>query len=123
MNLLGMAIVEGMAGREPKSWILVLWIMGTFVFAGYFNWSVNGQTLIPLVPVVGIVTVRALDRAGFFKLRFQHRIKIIALTAGGLLSLSVLRADTKLAEASQLAAQEIKKEYGSRPHDIWFQGH
>ena len=60
-SLLGLAVSEVRRDRSAESWLLVLWLLGTFVFAGFVNWVNNGRSILPMAPALGILLVRRLD--------------------------------------------------------------
>jgi 4-amino-4-deoxy-L-arabinose transferase-like glycosyltransferase len=48
--------------RLSDSVLLALWVLGTFVFAAMVNWSVNGRSILPMVPAAAIIVCRQMDR-------------------------------------------------------------
>lgn len=44
--------------RDAPSYVLALWIMGTFVFATYLNWSANVRSFLPIAPAAGLLIAR-----------------------------------------------------------------
>src|SRR3954447_18763881 len=53
-----LAAAEFREWRNSDSLFLGLWLIGTFMFAGFVNWSVNGRSVIPLIPAAGILLAR-----------------------------------------------------------------
>jgi hypothetical protein len=92
--------------------------MGTVCFAVFFNWSINGRTLLPAAPAASILLWRALDRSGVSPAKSYAGL-VIAL----LVSLTVLAADTSLANASRSAARYMTDTYREKTGTLWFQGH
>ena len=39
-----------------------LWVIGTFLFAAFLNWTVNARSLLPLTPAVAILMTRRLEQ-------------------------------------------------------------
>ena len=104
--------------RDAASWLLALWVWGTFVFTALINWTVNGRSILPLVPAVAILIARRLDR---FPARVQS--KAICLAAGAALSLIVVGADCNLAHAIRELSAKVSSTYQRPAKPLWFQGH
>jgi hypothetical protein len=109
--------------RNCKSLLLFLWVLGTFFFAGFVNWAVNGRSILPMAPAVGILLVRAFDRKGKTCRQIKGwRVRgPLILTA--IVALSVCWADYTLAGTARDAAKTICQAYRNRPTVLWFQGH
>jgi hypothetical protein len=122
-GVLWLAVEDVIRTRRPEAAVLAAWVAGTFVFASFVNWTVNARSILPLVPAVGILAARRLDR------RVEAGTSPgSAWVAGGLaiaaaLSLAILSADASLATASRTAAVDLVKEFGARGAPVWFQGH
>jgi hypothetical protein len=112
---------------SPQSFVLMLWILGTLVFAGLVNWTVNARSILPLVPAVGILIARQVDR------RYPRPTRrLIPWLAGGLaaataLSLIVAWADSGMAGSAREAVKRIvhwrHTESRNPAANIWFHGH
>jgi 4-amino-4-deoxy-L-arabinose transferase-like glycosyltransferase len=125
IHLLALAVRDLFEQRNSESLLLFLWVMGTFAFASFVNWSVNGRSLLPLTPALGILIVRALDRQGFCvdEMRFlRSKSFAVPLTCAWLFSMTVAWADYSLAGSARNAANEIVRNYGDGKPLI-FQGH
>ncbi len=124
-HLLALAVRDLFEKRNSESLLLFLWVMGTFAFASFVNWSVNGRSILPLTPAVGILIVRALGRQGYGldEMRFlRSKSFAVPLTFAWLFSMTVAWADYSLAGSARNAAQEIVRNYSDgRP--LIFQGH
>jgi len=123
LSLLGLAAADYRQCRDADSLLLVLWVLGTFVFAGFINWVVNARSILPIVPAVGILLMRRIDRRivpvqgkGIWRLSWP-------LVPAAVLSLLVCWADYTLAGTARDAADAIHKEFASRPGNVWFKGH
>jgi len=60
-QILILCLTDMWQNRSGTSLVLLLWIMGTFGFATYFNWTTNGRTILPMVPAVGILVARRIN--------------------------------------------------------------
>jgi hypothetical protein len=106
--------------RDSRALLLGLWIAGTFVFAAFVNWTLNGRSILPLVPAVAIVFVRRLTMEWG-----EHwpRWVFASLLAPSLaLSFILAHADMSTADAQRAAAARIAREFAdAKP--LWFAGH
>jgi hypothetical protein len=109
--------------KTPDALLLVLWVMGTFVFAAIVNWSANGRSILPMAPAAGIIAMRFLeDRPGN---GVASGFKWLAgpLICSLLVAMTVTWADFRLAETAREAAQAIVRTHGNTARPLWFQGH
>lgn len=119
ISLLFLVLTELRRGtREPDTWLLVLWVGGTFAFATYVNWVNNGRSNLPMAPALGILLVR----------RFElHPPRRFVLAAGGVLATTVALAvtwgDYRWANSIRDSARWIVAEYDDESGELWFQGH
>ncbi len=114
IHLLALSAMDLIRRRDPQAWLLFLWIAGTFLFAALINWSVNGRTLLPLVPALAILIMRRLDE--------RSMSAPLLLIPAALVALLVACADLSLADAGKEAALRIHGKY-SGARQTWFQGH
>jgi 4-amino-4-deoxy-L-arabinose transferase-like glycosyltransferase len=114
-----LAIEDWRIHRCPVALLLLLWIMGTALFATYVNWALNGRSVLPMIPAVAIVLSRRLAREP----RHSWLLPLVLAPAAAL-ALAVTFADTLIASAHRTAAQGIVAEYQSPPgRPLWFEGH
>jgi hypothetical protein len=124
IGVLALAIADIIHRRDAHSWLLGLWVLGTFCFTAYFNWTVNGRSILPMTPAVGILIARRLERnfpAHDHKVWSQGAV--LGLTASAALALLVTRADFLLAIAVRQSAQQVAAKYTPPSGALWFQGH
>ena len=109
--------------RDADSMLLVLWVLGLVVFAVVFNWTINGRSLLPALPAVGILLARRLDaqRPESPVLRRWWWLCPAGLAAA--LSLVLARADARLANTNRLAAEQLWARYHRPGNTVWFEGH
>ncbi len=121
--ILALAAASLWRQRDNRSLLLFLWVVGTFIFAGFCNWTINARSILPLAPAVAILVVRQLD------LKLPREAKtwspgiIAGLIASCALAWAVAMSDFSIACATRQSAQEICDKYGSGPWTLWFQGH
>lgn len=117
--VLTLAVLDWTRHKNAESLLLLLWVFGTFAFS-VLNWTINGRSILPMVPAVAILLLRRIETVGEFKpLRFAW-----FLGGAAALSLLVARADYQLANSARAAAAEIKNKFGqTAATTTWFQGH
>jgi hypothetical protein len=123
LGVLALALADVWGRRDARSWLLALWVLGTFLFAAFFNWTVNGRSILPMAPAVGILLARRLEQKVLKGRNTRPRGAAIGLAAGAALALLVTRADFCLALAVRQSAQQVCAGYGRGPGTLWYQGH
>jgi 4-amino-4-deoxy-L-arabinose transferase-like glycosyltransferase len=118
--VLALAAADLWTRRDPSSVLLFLWVLGTFVFAGYVNWTINGRSILPLVPAVAVLMTRrmAAHRPGG-----GPRWLFLALLPAAALALLVTWADYTQAWAARRTAERVAAAAEDDPGTHWFQGH
>jgi 4-amino-4-deoxy-L-arabinose transferase-like glycosyltransferase len=120
---LALAITDWRDHRDADSLLLVLWYLGTFTFAGAVNWTVNGRSILPMAPAMGILLVRRLGLGkGWLPAPTKRGILWLVLPAMAL-GLTATWSDYALAGAAREAAREICEKFGRPGQQLWFQGH
>lgn len=118
-----LAVLDLRAHRDARAVLLFLWVLGTFVFAAFVNWSINGRSLLPLVPAVGILLARYFDRhLGPPKRALEWPLAWPLLPAAAL-ALVVTWGDFQHANSARSAAESFRDEYADSGRRVWFQGH
>jgi hypothetical protein len=120
---LALAIADVWCRRDADSCLLAMWVVGTFLFAAVFNWIVNGRTILPMAPAVGILLVRRLERNVLPGVNPWPRGAVVCLSCGALIAFSVTRADFLFAVAVRASAQQTYSKFARGPERFWFQGH
>jgi hypothetical protein len=123
ISLLALAITDLYRRRDVDSLLLVCWVFGTFVFTAFFNWIVNGRSLLPLAIPAAILVARRLDQRANSGVKFSLATVGAPAVLGALLAISVAVSDYLLATASQTAARAVCSAYANDNHRLWFQGH
>jgi len=104
--------------RDASSWLLALWVLGTFAFTGILNWTINGRSILPMAPAVGILLARRWQPPAGRNGRI-----LIPLAASALFAFLVARSDYLLAAAVRQSAWQTYEKYGRGPQTMWFEGH
>jgi 4-amino-4-deoxy-L-arabinose transferase-like glycosyltransferase len=107
--------------QDSDSLLLFLWIVGTSLFAGFINWTINGRSILPMTVPAGIILAR----------RLEKRVKssggkgvpptLGPLAAALVLAIAVSWGDTALADTARVGATRIYETF--HPRQVWFQGH
>jgi 4-amino-4-deoxy-L-arabinose transferase-like glycosyltransferase len=114
--VVGLAAADLYRRRDAGALLLALWVVGTTAFAGFVNWSLNGRSILPLVPPVAVI----LARHPSFGLAPSWRAWL-PLAPAAALALSVTAGDAALATANRRAAERAVAEPPGGT--VWFQGH
>jgi hypothetical protein len=118
-----LAIADVVQRRDAGAWLLALWVLGTLSFTAFCNWTVNGRSILPMTPAVGILIVRRLEKRFPAGDKVWFRGAVICLAASATLSLLVTHADVALARAVRESARETCANLHSHGRKIWFQDH
>ena len=123
---------DALGRRDEDAIMLLLWVLGQFVFTMFLNWTISTRNVLPLVPAVAILAVRALERERGMEaqlrsdnkqpLRFRlHLPAAILLSAA--LAFSVALSDYLWANAGRTITRQLQQERTNLPDNIWFAGH
>ena len=123
VGALWLAVDDVVRTRRPEALVLAAWVLGTFVFASFLNWTVNARSILPLVPAIGILAARRLDRLAEAGTPPPSAWVAGGLTTAAALSLAILSADAALATASRRAASDLVERFAAGGTRVWFQGH
>lgn len=108
--------------RDSDSLFLGLWVIGTFIFTAFLNWTVNARSVMPLIPAAAILFARRLETLNLQSRELQRRVAL-ALLLSGAVSLWLTKADSELANSAREAATLIRQQVANQPGSVWFQGH
>jgi hypothetical protein len=64
LSIAALAIADYWGHRDAPSALLGLWVFGVLIFASLCNWTINGRSILPLLPAVGILLARRLETFG-----------------------------------------------------------
>jgi 4-amino-4-deoxy-L-arabinose transferase-like glycosyltransferase len=123
IGVLALAGADVFRRRDASSWLLALWVFGTFLFTAFFNWTVNGRSLLPLAPAVGILIARRLEQNGLSPDLPFPRSMMLGLAASAALAFCVTQSDFLLAVATRQSARLVCANSKSPAGNLWFQGH
>jgi 4-amino-4-deoxy-L-arabinose transferase-like glycosyltransferase len=122
-SVLVLAAADAWKRKDADSLLLMLWVVGTFVFTGFLNWAINVRSVLPLIPAAGILLARRVDMLRTTSLRWRPAMLAVALAVAGAVSLWLTWADTELANSARTAATLIEQKTRNQPGEVWFMGH
>jgi 4-amino-4-deoxy-L-arabinose transferase-like glycosyltransferase len=122
VSLIALAAADLYNRRDADSLLLFLWIIGTFVFAGFINWTTNGRSVLPMTVPAGILIARRLEMRATRIAVTPLRSPVAPLAVALVVSFAVAWADTAFASAARTGAAKVYATYGSR-RAVWFAGH
>src|ERR1035437_2883605 len=122
-SILALAISDAWQRRDARSCLLALWVLGTFLFAMFFNWIVNARSILPMAPAVGILIARRLEAGVLAGKKIRHGDLQICFAVGAALALLVTRADFRLATTVRQSTEQTVARCGQGGGTLWFEGH
>lgn len=122
LQILALTILDIHQRRDAVAWLLAFWVLGVLIFAVFINWTVSGRSLLPMLPVVGILAARRLENQGIVPVADWRWIAPPVLA--GILAVTVLAQDAAWANSIRVTSQRLMREYGntSSGNTVWFQG-
>jgi hypothetical protein len=118
-GLLGLAIADFRRSRDAASLLLLLWVLGTFVFACFVNWSINLRIMLPLLPAAGILIARRVESR---PQGTRFWLRMLPLAPSVVIALLVGASDQAWANSAREAADRVNAGTESG-RQVWFQGH
>jgi len=116
---LALALADLRSRRDARSLLLALWVAGTFVFAGFCNWTVNARSILPMAPAVAILIIRRLEQN---KSARPSAVKF-CLAVSAAFALLLTWSDVSHARAVRQSANLVHDKYCRTTGTLWFQGH
>ncbi len=123
VGALALAFADLRRNRDARSVLLLAWVLGTWVFASFVNWSVNARSVLPMIPAVGILLARRLEVLGSFAGKRQIAKLVVPLAVSAAVALWVTWADANLANSARLAAQYVRDHLSKPGINVNFEGH
>ena len=123
VSVIALAATDTWKRKDADSLLLMLWVVGTFVFTGFLNWAINARSVLPLIPAAGILLARRVDAIRATSIRWRAAMLAIPLAVAGAVSLWLTWADTELANSARTAAALIEQKTRNQPGKVWFLGH
>jgi 4-amino-4-deoxy-L-arabinose transferase-like glycosyltransferase len=121
--VLTLTVTDFWKRRQVDSLLLGGWVIGTFVFFSFLNWTVNVRGVLPLIPAAGILIARRFEN---LHTAWTRRLKLQvagALMVSAAVSFWVTAGDSRLANSSREAAYQIQRRFSNPQGRIWYWGH
>jgi 4-amino-4-deoxy-L-arabinose transferase-like glycosyltransferase len=119
-GIVALTLADLFRNRDASSLLLALWILGTFSFATFCNWSITGRTILPMAPAVAILVMRSWEgNAQEKSVRFRYLRIFLAI----IVSLLITAADYRQATSAKDASVEFQKRFEGEPGTTWFESH
>jgi hypothetical protein len=118
-----LAIADWRRHRDPMSAVLGVWTLGVLAFASLLNWTINGRSVLPMLPVVGILLARRLEEGAAWRTGARRAMLAVCLGLAALGAFAVAEADGRLANVAREAAGRLAAKYGGQRATLWFVGH
>jgi len=116
--------VTGLRKLNAEVAMVSLWLVGTFLFAAFANWTINARSILPMIPAAAILITQKLEFSGrLFATPRVVSTATAALLASVGISLWVAWADANLANSARLAAHRLYAEMRTTQAQIYFEGH
>lgn len=119
VSFLHLTLLDFINNRDSDALLLFLWVLGVFSFAVFINWCVNGRTILPIVPAVGLLLARYCRTTRSVAWGTLYGSLIFSLC----IALAVTATDTSYANSARMAAREIQQTTKSRLGYKWYEGH
>jgi hypothetical protein len=123
LAILSLGGIELRKWRDSDSLFLGLWVLGTFIFTAFVNWTINARSILPLIPAAGILLARRMDRLSVDSVPQLQRKVALALVLSGVVSIWLAKADADWANSAEDAAIFIHQQTRNDAGTVWFQGH
>jgi hypothetical protein len=123
ISILGLAVTDWWKRKDADSLLLALWVLGTFVFVAFLNWTINARSVLPLIPAVGILLARRIDTLRVSSKAWLLVKLAVPLAVSGALSVWIASADAETVNSARLEAASIPQQIQNRPGRVIFQGH
>jgi len=120
ISALGLALGDFWRNRDADSVLLLAWVLGTFTFATFLNWTVNGRSILPMIPAVAILIARRLE---YSPTRWKAYGVFFPVGICLALALWVTSGDAVLANSARSAALQIHERGVHDLKRILFSGH
>jgi hypothetical protein len=119
VGILALTFADLVQRKDADSVLLCLWVLGTFCFAAFFNWSITARTFLPMAPAVAILLIRKFDRS---KPSSANAVWLPLLPAA-VVSLLIAVADCQLANTAREASRQFHARFQTERGTVWFEGH
>lgn len=107
--------------RDENALLLLLLVLGIFVFGGFVNWTLNARALLPMVPAVAILAVRRLDAIATSQL--GRPAQVAFCLGASAYSILVCIGDYQFAGTAREFVNDVRGDLDSVDGTVWYDGH
>lgn len=118
VSLIGLTLDELRKRRDRRAVLIFFWVAGTFVFAGFVNWTISARSLLPMAPAAGILIASRLEGRRINRFRW-----LMPLLPAAVIAVAVVWVDYAQADSARAVAAVIHREFDSPSNNICFEGH
>jgi 4-amino-4-deoxy-L-arabinose transferase-like glycosyltransferase len=108
--------------NNPRTILLCSWIITTVLFAVQFNWTINGRTILPMVPALSILVACEISRKIQLGRGLEKIIFILSIIISLIVSITLAMSDYDMARTNKIVAERIMNGIG-KSRNVYFQGH
>lgn len=125
VSVITLALRDFLTFRNAESLLLLLWVAGTFIFAGFVNWVINARSILPMAPAAGILIMRRIDQHRNSGKRMNGLLwAAVPLIPSVCIATIISWSDYQWAGTSRAAAISITRSFENRKSTaLWFAGH
>jgi 4-amino-4-deoxy-L-arabinose transferase-like glycosyltransferase len=123
ITVLSLCVTDARRTRDADSGLLVLWLLGTFAFSTFLNWSITARTILPMAVPAAILLSRHLDQNRAVSQPWFQRCRWGLMVPAFALALWVSYGDYAAAYLARRAAYDVQRQNGSHAGKYWFMGH
>jgi hypothetical protein len=125
VSIIALALGDFYTFRNQESFLLLLWVIGTFIFAGFVNWTINARSILPMVPAVGILFIRRIELHSNSSNHGRGTLWAAwPLIPGMCIAIMVSWSDYMWAGTARQAAFQIAQTFEKKVNsNLWFLGH
>jgi 4-amino-4-deoxy-L-arabinose transferase-like glycosyltransferase len=125
----GLAAAVKLARHSQQSeggsdaWVLISWVLLTFIFVAFFNWTVNARVMLPMVPQLAILCQLAMEKRVAPPSALSRQKYAACVAPAVVLSLIVVHADYQFANANRTMAYELQERQHAPLTNMAFTSH
>jgi hypothetical protein len=123
IGAVALAVSDCYRNKDAGSVLLLVWVLGTLIFASFVNWTVNGRSVLPMIPAIGILLARRVEAVGGLAKSLRMVTLVAPLVLSGAVSFWVSCADAAEANAARTAAQYVRDRFVKPGVHVSFEGH
>ncbi|MBX3412268.1 MAG: glycosyltransferase family 39 protein [Pirellulales bacterium] len=127
-TVLGLVVSDFAAQRQRSKLLLGGWMVGTLLFAGFVNWTINGRSVLPMVPALGILVARRLEEteSDVAEKKWLDEISLrdaAPLLVGLAAAMLATAGDYEHAASARRAAEILARDHRPQDQQFTFVGH